>query len=101
MWTALLHVKKCETRIKSYVDGGQTAIIKRRGNRVTKGVEWTSRLSANQQNSRGKNKAIYDFNNGNDASKREERSNKIYHSEAFCESSVLHASNDLKCIKED
>lgn len=52
-------------------------------NRVTKGVEWTSRLSANQQNSRGKNKAIYDFNNGNDASKREERSNKIYHTEAL------------------
>lgn len=37
-----------------------------------------------------------------DASKREECSNKIYHTEAlFCDSSVLHASNDSKCIKED
>lgn len=67
-----------------------------------KGAGWTSRLSANQQNSREKNKAICDFNNGNDASKREEHSNKIYHTEAlFALSNIFHASNASKCIKED
>lgn len=46
-----------ELKATSKIDGGQTATIKRRENPLTKGIEWISHLSVNQQNLRGKNKA--------------------------------------------